>query len=56
MKNSVCYFFDRRLSEAERAFRRARGLTPNSIRAHAGLVTVYKQMGNDSGTEKEQRS
>ena len=32
MKNSVCYFFDRRPSEAEPAFRQAIGLTPNSLR------------------------
>jgi tetratricopeptide (TPR) repeat protein len=51
----ITYFFDLRLPEAERAFRQAIGLTPNSLQAHAGLVAVYQQMGNDSEAEKEQR-
>lgn len=51
----MSYFFDLRLPEAEGAFRQALGLTPNSLQAHAGLVAVYKEMGNDSEAEKEQR-
>jgi len=51
----MTYFFDLRLPQAERAFRQAIGLTPNSLQAHAGLVAVYQQMGNDSEAEKEQR-
>ena len=49
------YLLDMRLPEAERAFRQAIAHTPNSLQAHAGLVAVYKQMGNDSEAEKEQR-
>jgi len=51
----MAYFSDRRLAEAERAFQQAIALTPNSLQAHAGLVGVYKQMGNASEAEKEQR-
>jgi len=49
------YFFDLRLPEAEQALRQAIALTPNSLQAHQGLVAVYKEMGNDSEAENEQR-
>ena len=51
----MAYFFDLRLPDAERAFRQAIGLSPKSLQAHAGLVAVCKQMGNDSEAEREQR-
>ena len=51
----MTYLSNLRLPEAERAFRQAIGLTPNSLQAHAGLVAVYKQMGKDSKAEMEQR-
>ena len=50
----VC-LLDMRLPEAERAFRQAIGLNPNSLQAHAGLASVCKEMGNVSEGEKEQR-
>jgi len=49
----VC-LLDMRLPEAERAFRHAIGLNPDSLQAHAGLASVCKELGNVSEAEKEQ--
>lgn len=51
----MAYYSDLCWPEAERAFRHAVALTPNSEQAHEGLVAVYEQTGNDSELEKEQR-
>lgn len=51
----MAYLSDLRLPEAERVFRQAINISPDSLQAHAGLVSVYMEMGNDSEAEKEQR-
>jgi tetratricopeptide (TPR) repeat protein len=51
----MAYYLDLCWPEAERAFRHAIALTPDSLQAHEGLVAVYEQTGNGSEQEKEQR-